>query len=205
MDYEDTNADFLKSNPSLQDLNAELLKRHTKIVAETTKRLFILVCLIVIFLLTFMPNFITTVLKNTLNTQEISLRPYSLIGSIINLSDSTLNAVILLYLCVRSNDTDFSMHSLESSPKSSFSNTFDTCVGLIKCRGGGLNASDLSAYSMENECRSATALDNNSNNNNESMPNKLLNSNNIPKTNTMNRANIKEFYSKIGNRLGNLD
>lgn len=91
-------------NASLMAVKPEFIERHIKIVKDTTKRLFILVILIVIFCFTFLPNFITTVLKNTIDTNIFSLRPYDVIGSIISLSNSSLNSLVLLFLCIKSNE-----------------------------------------------------------------------------------------------------
>lgn len=61
-----------------------------------------------------------TVLKNALDEKStrtlFSLKPYNLISSIINLSNPTLNSIILLVLCVKTSDsflTDYENYDIE--------------------------------------------------------------------------------------------
>jgi hypothetical protein len=195
MEYEDNNSELLSTTPSLLELNADLLQRHDKIVRETTKRLLILVCLIGVFLLTFMPNFIMTVLKNTLNTQKTSLRPYNLISSIINLSDATLNAIILLFLCIKSNHQDYSSKDCGDSKLNFKNKLYNTSQGIEennkKGRNGMIVQDKSEIYSQSRA--------------NNDFQIKKLNNINVHTANNMNRKNLKEFYSKIGNRLGTSD
>lgn len=46
-----------------------------------------------------------TILKNVVDTRLITLKPYNLIASIINLINPTLNSVVLLTLACKSNDS----------------------------------------------------------------------------------------------------
>lgn len=91
-------------NASLMAFNSELIERQIKIVKQTKKRLVILIMLIVIYCVTFVPNFITTILKNTLYATSGSLRPFNLIFSILALANPTLNSLVLLTLCLKSDD-----------------------------------------------------------------------------------------------------
>jgi hypothetical protein len=85
--------------------NDHFLKRHIQIVKETTKRLYIIFILLIIFCLTFMPNFVMIILKNTLSYEHlIKLKPFNLIASMINLSNGCFNSFILLFLCWKSKD-----------------------------------------------------------------------------------------------------
>lgn len=88
-----------------QKPDSRFLNRHVRIVDETAKRLNIFVLLIGVFCFTFLPNFIMTLLKNIVDTKQITLKPYNLIASIINLINPTLNSVVLLVLCIKSNDS----------------------------------------------------------------------------------------------------
>ena len=203
MEYEDNDAELVITNPALYEINSELLKRHDKIVRETTKRLFILVCLVVVFLLTFLPNFITTVLKNTLNTQLVSLKPYNLISSIVNMSNSTLNATILLFLCLKSNDTDYTLYYEDFDHsglnfKNRLSKTWQTFFGVKIVQKQNQPVLNGSVTTNNNECVKAEKKS-------KSVPITKLKDTNIHKANNANRTNLKEFYSKIGTRLGTSD
>ncbi len=83
--------------------NAKFFSRHLLIVNETSKRLKIFILLIVIFVATFMPNFVLTMLKNVLPA-SVSLKPFNLIAAILNQANPTLNSMALLVLCLCSND-----------------------------------------------------------------------------------------------------
>jgi len=85
--------------------DSKFLSRHVHIVDETTKRLNIFVFLIGVFCFTFLPNFIMTILKNVVDTNQITLKPYNLIASIINLINPTFNSIVLLTLACKSNDS----------------------------------------------------------------------------------------------------
>ena len=97
---------------------AEAIERQIKIVKQTKKRLIILIMLIVIYCITFVPNFITTILKNTLYATSGSLHPFNLIFSILALSNPTLNSIVLLTLCIKSDDRylNTTSSSTSSSP-----------------------------------------------------------------------------------------
>lgn len=87
-----------------QKPDSKFLHRHVRIVDETAKRLNIFVLLIGVFCFTFLPNFIMTLLKNIIDTKQITLKPFNMVSSIINLINPTLNSAVLLALCVKSND-----------------------------------------------------------------------------------------------------
>lgn len=107
IDTEDSRFSLYTINASLMAFKSELLERQIKIVKQTKKRLFILVMLIVIYCVTFVPNFVTTILKNTLyasTNADDHIRPFNLIFSILALANPTLNSLVLLFLCVKSDD-----------------------------------------------------------------------------------------------------
>ena len=88
---------------------------HLNIVRETKKRLYILVSLIFIFVVTFMPNFATSVMKSTLASSaeaRLALRSQFLFCSIVNLADSSLNAIVLLVLCLKTIELRGSLFSI---------------------------------------------------------------------------------------------
>lgn len=92
-------------NASLMAFKSDLIERQIKIVKQTKKRLIILIMLIFIYCVTFVPNFVTTILKNTLYvTSSGSLKPFNIIFSILTLANPTLNSIVLLTLCLKSDD-----------------------------------------------------------------------------------------------------
>jgi hypothetical protein len=116
IDHEDNRFALYTINASLMAFKSELLERQIKIVQQTKKRLVILVMLIIIYCVTFVPNFTTTILKNTLfATRPMAIRPYNLIFSILALSNPMFNSIILLLLCVRSDDHYLNELSLSES------------------------------------------------------------------------------------------
>lgn len=94
---------------------SEIIERQIKIVKQTKKRLIILIMLIVIYCVTFVPNFITTILKNTLYAASGSLKPFNIIFSILALANPTLNSIVLLTLCLKSDDRYLNATSPRSS------------------------------------------------------------------------------------------
>jgi hypothetical protein len=88
-----------------QKPDSEFLGRHIHIIKTTSKRLNIFIFLIFVFCFTFLPNFIMTLLKNIIDNKEISLKPWNLIGAIVNLLNPMFNSVVLLILCLYQNDS----------------------------------------------------------------------------------------------------
>ena len=218
---EDNSTTAALLNPSLVDFYSELLDRHLKIVKETTKRLFILVLLIVLFCLTFLPNFITTVLKNTINTNLISLNPYNLISSIINLSNSSLNSIVLLFLCVKSNDNYLTQYNLFendiiindeqidrlNNAKHGYRSRFTNLIHRLLFKRDAPIANKSNAKSISDDSNNCVVSCNDECIRLKSLGNSFNNKIKIENAHqaTINPTNIKEFYSKVGNRLGNLN
>jgi hypothetical protein len=226
-----------RSHNSLED---EIYDRHNMIVKETLKRLLILSLLIVVFCATFLPHFIATLLKNILQTNTILLNPYNLISCIISLSNSSINSIILLILCVKSKETclsnifysnennQYSLRKNEKNMKARITKIIQRIIfSRFSCRKQCLNDkinldnSNLNNKTVENEneictssvlncnedCMQLNVIKNCSNTadiNFQKQVNNLTNPNNPTTVGSKNPTNVKEFYSKIGNRLGNL-
>jgi len=201
-------------NASLMAFKADHIERNIKIVKETTNRLFILMLLAVVFFLSFMPNFIMTILKNVLNTKTTHFQSFSILSSMINLSNATFNSIILFVLCKKSH---YSLRSAKRFPSNESSSS-------IKEQLRHFFMSIIRPNRFQNEL-------NNKHNDEEITtencnPNSLIetcidkvynehsfatikcqstcsNSNSQHPHSHRNVETVKDFYSKIGNRLGN--
>ena len=237
---------FFSTLPSRShnSLENEIYDRHNRIVKETIKRLFILSLLIVVFCATFLPHFIATLLKNIIQTNTILLNPYNLISCIISLSNSSLNSIILLILCLKSKDTCLSnnFYSIENdhytsrknrkegrNMKLSFSKIIQRIIySRFSCRKRCLNEninlddSNLNNKIVKNEMsitsilncnedcmqldaiKSCSNITENKDANTKKNAIECTSTTNQTSIGSKNPTNVKEFYSKIGNRLGNL-
>lgn len=216
--------------------------------------------LIVIYCITFVPNFITTILKNTLFATQGSLRPFNLIFSILALANPTLNSLVLLILCIRSDDNYLNMRyenddeKQVGSVKGSLKKwvnwvslrrdmSVEATNAMIVTKGGGgggvcsnkrmgsedegslpLNEFDPclnSRVKLEEEDSCLVVCDDECikiKNSSSNFPNTIsaisvnpvLPASSVGKThqlthqNSLNQTSVKDFYSKVGNRLGKL-
>jgi hypothetical protein len=196
-------------NASLMAFKAEHIERNIKIVKETTNRLFILMLLALVFFLSFMPNFVMTILKNVLSTKTTYFQSFSILSSMINLSNATFNSIILFVLCKKSHYSLRSAKSFRNGSKSIkeqlrqflmsiiLPNRFQTVLNqkhnddeiTESCNPNSLietcidKVYDEHSFTML-KCQSAS-------------------SNNQHSHLSRNMETVKDFYSKIGNRLGN--
>jgi hypothetical protein len=244
------NASFLSL-----DNNSNFLRRHIFIVEETSRRLIILISLIVVFCITFMPNFIMTLVKNTIDEKVQWLKQLHLICSIISLSNATLNSIILLILCIKSNNAYLRDDESDSDSSDSSKNKLVRLLRMVKelkfkkqaneednraeldrseqennenenGEGGGGGGGDGGGDDDDDDAM--IPLKQRSNRDEESSSVKLvcnegeyikLNSLPVPPTTSHQHnkqttnassssnqqqtySNVKEFYSKVGNRLG---
>ena len=192
--------------------NASFLNRHLRIVGETSKRLVFFISLIVIFCLTFIPNFVMTMLKNVLDS-NVSLEPFNLIFSIWNQTNPTLNSINLLTLCILSRDSALNrdLTNLANEVES------PTQQNDIKKRLQNLRERLDKRLSKSSGNDSGSCAINESLGKHVTCTNvydkvqkaivvvvneaKGLNSDDDAETNNYN-SNIQEFYSKVGSRLG---
>jgi hypothetical protein len=232
------NASFLSL-----DNNSNFLRRHIFIVEETSRRLIILISLIVVFCITFMPNFIMTLVKNTIDEKVQWLKQLHLICSIISLSNATLNSIILLILCIKSNNAYLKDDDSDSDSSDSSKNKFFRLLRMAKelklkkqakqNKNAEIDRSELENNQNEDDDEGEQDVHNSSdvtiplrqrnNRDEESSSVKLvcnegecIKLNSLPlASSSLNKqtantssnqqqaySNVKEFYSKIGNRLG---
>ncbi|CAF0871626.1 unnamed protein product [Brachionus calyciflorus] len=227
LDREDNRMCLYTINASLLALKSDFIERQIKISKLTLKRLKILIYLLVLFCACFMPNFVTVILKNVLDEKNLELlKPFNLISSILNLANSSLNSIILLILCFKSNDTYLiNVNRRISKRKKSLANLLNKMflskrngketmideaevpLNRPKSISNGiiLNTDDNSCIlNCNDECiqlRSLSTMKNSKklilnakNDNYEDRSRRSSNNTNVI---------VKEFYSKIGNRLGN--
>lgn len=222
LDNEDNRFCLYTINASLMAVKSDFIERQIKISKLTRKRLLILICLICVFSFCFVPNFVIAVLKNTLDEVNLSmLRPFGLIASILNLCNSSFNSFVLLVLCVKSNDTYLTnVNSIRTKRKFSIRNLLlrillpsyfeQLKMATYNVENAELNLGTtnqqngiiLSAQDNEvNECRMLNCSDECIQLKN--MSNHRIQASNSDEVNQKNqKTNLKEFYSKIGNRLG---
>lgn len=200
--------------------NAKFFSRHLRIVNETSKRLTVFIALIIIFTCTFVPNFILTMLKNIIDS-DISLKPFNMISAILNQANPTLNSIVLLVLCIISNDTELNKDlnrvneeedSIDESNKLPFLKRLQSLRSKFSQEEGDLNDSSESPAKnslatrlktmTQEEWTSTIKLDidciNCESDDKEIKVKSMGNSYSSAK-------DVKEFYSKIGSRLGRND
>ena len=195
--------------------NAKFFSRHLRIVNETSKRLTIFIALIIIFTCTFVPNFILTMLKNIIDS-DISLKPFNMLSAILNQANPTLNSVVLLVLCIISNDSDLNkdLNRVNEEDESIDENCDNNEVPFLKrlkslrskFNEDELNNSDSLATKLktmsQEEWISTLKIDidciNCESNDKETNLKTIGMSYSTAK-------DVKQFYSKIGSRLGRND
>ena len=213
---------------TLQAIKADFIERQIKISKLTIKRLRILVYLLIVFCLCFVPNFVMVILKNVLTESKIHfLRSLSLISSIANLSNSSLNAVILLVLCLKSNDTylmNVNKKLVKNQNFGSYLGKLFSKAGLRNKKSKLLDQAEIPLHSQKRLSFNGIILNPNQddcscvlNFNEECM--QLKNFTNSQRLNgyisekidfyddrsrrsSSNVLSVKDFYSKVGNRLG---
>lgn len=213
---------------TLQAIKADFIERQIKISKLTIKRLRILIYLLIVFCLCFVPNFVMVILKNVLGESKVRiLRSLSLISSITNLSNSSLNAVILLVLCLKSNDTYLMNVNKKLKKNQNFGSYFrklfsQTALGTKKSRpldqtdiplnrAKRLSLNGIILNSNTDDCSCVLSLDE------ECMQLKNFTTSqrlsgyineksdiydDRSRRSSSNMLNVKDFYSKVGNRLG---
>ena len=203
--------------------NSKFLINHMLIVKETSRRLIIFIFLIVIFCLTFLPNFVMTMLKNVLDTSLYPLKPYILVGSIINLANPSLNSIVLLCLCIISNDSNMSQDMTDENCDDETNAAFDCNFFIRVLFRRSLKACHHRFKTINSADNLSHSVNKNNNNNNNNSHHKIslitdecvclksIDSSNKFSTNAPREMtsgfssphSVKEFYSKVGNRLGN--
>ncbi|RNA42549.1 alpha-1A adrenergic receptor-like [Brachionus plicatilis] len=232
LDEEDNRMSLYTVNSGEQTFKADFLERQIKISQLTIKRLRILIYLLAVFCVCFVPNFVMVILKNVIEESKVSfLRPLSLLSSIANLSNSSLNAIILLILCLKSHDT-YLMNINKKLTKSQSVGSFLRKMlvpGLRKKRAKQVDEAEIPLNRQRRLSLNGIILNPNtddcsciSNCNEECIQLKSFTTGqrlckyvsektdryeDRSRRNSSNVVNVKEFYSKVGNRLGttNLD
>lgn len=228
LDEQDSRTSLYTVNSGILALKADFIERQIKISKLTIKRLKILIYLLIVFCLCFVPNFIMVILKNVLNESRLEfLRPISLLSSIANLSNSSLNAVILMILCLKSNDT-YLMNINKKLNKSrgvgSFLRRLIIPAGLRKKKTERIDEAEIPLNRQKRLSINGIILNPNTddcssvlNCNEECLQLasfttgqrlcRYINEKTViyeekSRRNSNNVLNVKEFYSKVGNRLG---
>ena len=176
-----------------------------------------------------MPNFVLTLLKNILPS-NISLKPYNMIGAILNQANPTLNSIVLLILCIISRDKNLNrdLNRSESDPERDNSRKFKFQVLLKQIRTSNLREKmttyssagcineDEETTSQENEVRCKSLMEEQEvclrgmvkdlTCINGRVP-EIIKSQSLERPKSVANSyacaeDVEEFYSKIGSRLG---